>query len=87
MKKTRSMKGEMDERVFVSRHSWHFSFVSKLNKVYFPIYTLNRRVNNYVSRKGKGVIKKKRNYYCYYLINCSRSGMDSNFPALTVCYS
>ena len=36
-----------------SRHSWHFCLVNKLNKVLFPISTLNLRVNTYVSRRKK----------------------------------
>ena len=49
------MKEEMDGKVFISRQSRHFSFIDKMIKVLFPICTLNRRVENYVSRQGKGI--------------------------------
>ena len=55
MEKTRSIKEEMDVEVFISRQSWQFSFIDNMNKVLFPICTLNWRVNNFVSRQGKGV--------------------------------
>ena len=53
MEKTRSVKEEMDGRVFISRKSWQFSFITNMIKVLFPICTLIWRVNNYVSRQGK----------------------------------
>ena len=58
MEKTRSMKEEMDGKVFISRQSWHFSFIDNINKVIFPICTLNWRVNIYVSRQGKSINKR-----------------------------
>ena len=51
--KRRPMKGEMDEKVFVSHQSWHFAFVNNVIEVFFPIYILTWRVNNYVSRQEK----------------------------------
>ena len=44
----------MDGEVFISRQSLHFSFIDNTNKVLLPICTWNRRVNNNVSRQGKG---------------------------------
>ena len=52
------MKEEIDGKVFSSRQSRNFSFVNKMIKVLFPIYTLSWHVNNYVSRKGKGIIRR-----------------------------
>ena len=45
----------MDGEVFISRHSWHSSFMDNMIKVLFPICTLNYRVNNYFYRHGKSV--------------------------------
>ena len=54
MGKTRSMKEDMDGKVFISRQSRHpFPLINNIIKVLFPICTLIWRVNNYVSRKGK----------------------------------
>ena len=53
MEKTRSVKGKMDGRMFISRKSWHFYFINNMIKVLFPIFTLIWRVNNYVSRQRK----------------------------------
>ena len=54
MEKTRSVGEEMDEKVFISRHSRHpFSLINNMIKVLFPNCTLIWRVNNYVSRQGK----------------------------------
>ena len=47
------MKEEMDGGVFIS----HFSSIDNVIKVILPLSTLNWRVNNYVSRQGKGVNK------------------------------
>ena len=54
MGKTRSVREEMDGRVFISRQSRHpFSLINNIIKVLFPICTLIWRANNYVSRQGK----------------------------------
>ena len=54
MEKTRSVKEEMDRKVFISRKSRHpFSLINTMIKVLFPICTLIWRVSNYVSRQGK----------------------------------
>ena len=54
MERTRSMREEMDGKVFISRQSRHpFSLINIMIKVLFPICTLIWRVNNYVSRQGK----------------------------------
>ena len=65
MGKMRSMKEEVDGDVFNSRQSWHF-FKVNMNKVLFPICTLNWRVNNYVSRQRKDVNRRNGNN-CYYI--------------------
>ena len=56
--KTRSIKEEMDREVFVSRQSWHFSFIDNMIKVLVPIRTLKSLVNNYASRQGKGINRR-----------------------------
>ena len=55
MERTRPMKTEMDGEAYISRQSWHSSFFDDMIKVFFPIYTLYWRVNNYFSRQGKGL--------------------------------
>ena len=55
MKRTGSIIEEMDGEVLFSRQSRHFSFIDKMIKVLLPICTLDWRVNNYVSRQGKGM--------------------------------
>ena len=52
------MKEEMDGELFISRQSRHFCFINNMIKVFFLIFTLNCSVNNYVSRQGKGVIRR-----------------------------
>ena len=42
------------ERLFISRVSRHFDFDVIIYKVLFIICTMTWRVNNYVSRQGKG---------------------------------
>ena len=49
----------MDEKVFISRQSWLFFSIVNMIKVFFPICTLTWRVNNNLSRKGKGINKRK----------------------------
>ena len=58
MEKTRSTKEQMDGELFSFRQSRHFSFVDNMIEVLFPIYTMNWRVNTYVSRQGKGLNKR-----------------------------
>ena len=55
---TRPMKADMDETVLVSRQSWQFHFLVDMVKVIFSICTLIWRVNNYVFRQRKGVIRR-----------------------------
>ena len=57
---TRSMKEETDGDVFISRQSRHFPFMDDMIKVLFPICTLSWRVNNYVSRQGKGINRRNK---------------------------
>ena len=42
----------------ISRHSWHFSIVKNMIKLFFPVFTLNGRVNNYVPREGKRINRR-----------------------------
>ena len=58
VEKTRSMKEEMDEKLFSSRQSRHFSFVNNMIKVLLPFCTLSWRENNYVSGQGKGINRR-----------------------------
>ena len=60
MEKTLSMKEEMEGEVFISRQSWHFSFIDNMIKVLFSIFTFNWRVNTYVSRQGKGINRRNK---------------------------
>ena len=54
MEGTRSVREEMDGKVFISRQSRHpLPLINNMIKVLFPICTLIWRVNNYVSRQGK----------------------------------
>ena len=57
MGKAQSMKKEMDGEVFISRQSRQF-FIDNTIKVLPPICTLNWRVNNFVSRQGKGINRR-----------------------------
>ena len=55
MEKAQRIREEMDDKVFLSRQSWHFSSLYLGCLKYFSsIWTLNWRVNDYVSRQGKG---------------------------------
>ena len=58
MEKTRSMKEEMDGKLFVSGQSRHFSFVNSMIKALFPFCTLTWRANNNVSFQGKGLNRR-----------------------------
>ena len=58
MEKTRSVEEEWGGEVFNSRQSRHFSFIYNIIKVLSPICTLIWRINNYVSRQGKGINKR-----------------------------
>ena len=54
MEKTRSLKEEMDGKVFIFRQSRHpFPLMINMIKILFPICTLIWRANSYVSRQGK----------------------------------
>ena len=52
MEKTRPMREEMDEKLFIFRQSRHLIFVVNMIKVLFPICTLTWLVNNHVSGQG-----------------------------------
>ena len=56
----------MNGEVFISRQGRHFAFVDNMIKVVFPICTLNWRVNNYVSREGKGKIAETKVLFLLY---------------------
>ena len=58
MEKTRSMNEEMNGEVFFVRQSRPFSFIDIMNKVLFPICTLNWLVNIYLSRQVKGINRR-----------------------------
>ena len=51
IEKTRPMRWEMDGNVFISRQSWHFSFIANLIKVLFRICTSTWRIDNNTSRQ------------------------------------
>ena len=73
MEKTRSVREEMDGRVFMSRQNRHpVSLINNMIKVLFPICILIWRVNNYVSRQGKVEIGEIKVQVFIY-INCSLS--------------
>ena len=57
MEKTRSVKEEVEGKLFISRQSRHISFVFIMSKVLVPTLYFTWRVNNYVSRQGKGINK------------------------------
>ena len=50
---TRSMREQMDEKLFISRQSWPFSFGYNMIKLRFFNCSLNWRANSYVSAKEK----------------------------------
>ena len=54
MEKTRSVEEELDANVFISRQSWHISFVIIMNKVVFPtLYLLLACKQFYFTAKKK----------------------------------
>ena len=63
MEKTRSMKEEKDGEVFISHQNRHFSFIDKMIKVLFPICNLIWRVNNYIFRQRKGIIRRNESTF------------------------
>ena len=58
MEKTRSVKEEMEGNVFISRQSRHIFFVINMIKYFSLLCTFTWRVNNYVSRQGKGINRR-----------------------------
>ena len=58
MEETRSLKEEMEGKVFVSRQSRHISFVINMIKVLFLLCTFTWSVKNYVSRQAKDRIRR-----------------------------
>ena len=67
-RRTTSLNEEMDGEVFVSCRSRHFSFVNHMNKVLFSICTLNRRVNIFVYRRGKGINRRSESIFMMIII-------------------
>ena len=59
IKKSPSMKEEMDGEVYISRQSRHLSFIDDMIEILFPNFTFKWSVNNYVSCQGKSMIRKK----------------------------
>ena len=49
---------KLDGEINLSHQSRHFSFIDNMVKALFPIYSLNWRVDNDVSRQGKGISRK-----------------------------
>ena len=61
MGKTRSVREEMDGRVFISRQSRHlFTLINNMIIVLFPFCTLIWHVNNYVFSPMKDVNKRNK---------------------------
>ena len=83
IKETRSVKGEMDGEVFISRQSRHFSFIYNMIKVLFPICTLTWRVNNYVSRQEEDI--NRRNESTIFVILIVPFSFVLNLISLTIC--
>ena len=70
MEKMRSMKKEMDRGVFLSHQSRPFSIIDNMITVLFSICTLIWRVNNYVSRQGKGINRRNESTRIFILFCC-----------------
>ena len=68
---------------FFSRLSRHFFFVYNKFKVVSTICTLTWRVNNYVSRQGKGIRRRNKGINveesCYHSINQLTVNIDTSF--------
>ena len=64
--KTRSIREEMDGRVFFQAKVGIFPFIDNRIKLLFPICTLIWRVNNYVSRRGKVLIGEMKVLLLFY---------------------
>ena len=60
--KTRSVRKQMEEKVFISAQSRRFLFVDKKFQVVFsPLCTLTWLVDNYVSHQGKSIKRRNEN--------------------------
>ena len=70
MEKTRSMGEEKHRKIFISRQSWHFSFVNIIIEVLSPICTVTWHVNVYVSRQGKGINGETKVYFFIIVFIC-----------------
>ena len=51
-------EGRNGQRGVISRQSWRSAFIDNMIKVLFPTCTLKWRVNNCVSRQGKGINRR-----------------------------
>ena len=60
MEKTRSMKEENGQKLFISQQGRNISFIDNMNILRFPIFTSKRRVNSHVSRRRKGKNRTNR---------------------------
>ena len=79
------MKEEMDGEVFISRQSWHSSFIGNMTEVFSPLCTLIWPVNNYVSRQDRGI--NRRNESTIDIIKIVGYGTVLIFSeTLTVCF-
>ena len=58
MEKTRSVKEEMEGKLFISRQSRHIFFVIIMIKVLFPTLYLYLACKHYVSRQGNGINRR-----------------------------
>ena len=58
MEMMRSVKEEMEGKVFISRQSRHISFVFIMIEILSLLCTFTWRVNNFVSRQGKGINRR-----------------------------
>ena len=48
----------MDEKLFISRQNWHFSFVDNMIKMLFPLSTSTWLVKDFASRQAKGINRR-----------------------------
>ena len=74
MEKARSVKEKVDEKVFISRKTWHFYFKDNVFEVLFPICTLTWFLNNYVLRHRKRIDERNEGttiLESYYHFKCS----------------
>ena len=76
---------ERNGEVFYSRPSRHFSLIDNTIGVLFLIFTFNWRVNNYVSRQGKGINRRNESIIIIIKI-CSLWYCIQFLKKSTVCF-